>query len=411
VPGNESRVVNLILSANGKVEHGEAVPVKILARSMAVRDEFGAMTLHAVASVPPSLAKPILYLHAGKPSGDTFGDVVCTAPFFGFCQRDGWMNTLEADPRGNADDSMSGQNSYAQQRTAVRFDFTLDTKLGHDLLLSAKEPVILRLKVAGATADMRATIDLNTADGHVGSGEATVAPTGPTEIQFLPMGDALRIKVGDVLMAHVDLAYPIQSTAQLTPPRLVPRGSTLTLPLVTDPNATQAPPPMGDAFITVRVNGDKDDFVNPGEARAFSLTVLNEGALEDVVTVAADPQGSVCTTDLRPGSQYRLPPGDSARLGVLVHAPAGAKEGAQCPIRVLATSRVDATVQGRADLLVTITSGTDMPNDALNYTANPDASNKLDHAKGHAKSPGLEAIGVFAVVAAFVAIARRRSKV
>jgi MYXO-CTERM domain-containing protein len=250
-------------------------------------------------------------------------------------------------------------------------------------------------------------------DLFIGEGNQVMkAGSEAVEVSFLPTLDATRIPAGSVLSYRVELTTPISNAPSAAMrPTIAFKESQLQLPVIADPNATAGvAPSLGDAFLSLTVKGDREEFVNPSEARAFQLTVLNEGAIEDVVTLAAIVDGDGCRAEFKPGDKYRLAPGDSARFGVLVYAPVNPKEGAQCKVHVNATSRVDPSTVASRDLLVTITRGVDTPNDADNYTSNQDAASKLDVERGGKKSPSAPIGPFILLLLAGVWAVRRRSQ-
>lgn len=412
LPGNESRTVNLVVTVREDVPHRAEALVKVRARSLGYADEFGALTLRIVASVPPSASQNVLRFHAAQ-EGDAFLQDSCRppqpTPFA--CEPNVWMNTLADDPFGTADKGpVPGSASYSGAGWDAVYEFPLDAPLARDLALNPKVPVTSTIKVVAGAAEGSVTARLEAGDLLIGEGTQTMKDEA-AEVSFLPNIGAARAPAGSRLTLHVTLHMPPSSlqAAAARPSMSLPE-SQLVLPVAADAGVgDEVAPSLGEAFLSLSVHGDREEFVNPSEARAFRLTVVNEGAIEDVVALASRVEGDACRAEFRPGDRYRLGGGESASLGVLVHAPVQPQEGAQCRVHVNATSRVDPETVARVELLLTVTRGVDMPNDAENFTANQDAASKMDVDRKASKSPGPAPLLVLA--AALVVAWRRRSQI
>lgn len=414
IPGDEERTINLVVNASPSVEHRQSALVRVVARSLGFDDEVGSITVRLVAASPPGPERPTLYLHGTKFDG---GRPECTSvpQVINFCDYRAYLNTLEEDPLANADGEPlqdSGFSFSSGLTTSARyFVFGLEEDLSRDLVLDVTTPVEGEI-VVGSTMGYEGSLSVELHAGDVFVGSATVPASSSqaaVPFSFLPLVESERIPAGSgiALVVRIEFTWLGPNAASLAaPPGVVPGGSSLTLPIVPDAAALSAPPRLGEAYLSLNVRGDRDEFVNPGEARAFNLTLVNEGVEEETVDVNATLDEGACALELVPGHRFRLQSGESVRFGALVYAPQDAKEGSKCAATLTATSAADPTLEARTQLRVVVTSGLDLPNDAHNYTADDEARSKLEGWDPDANTPGPGFASGLAV--ALLAVWRRR---
>jgi hypothetical protein len=409
VPGEDRRIVNLIVNLTGNVAHRESTLLRITARSLGFADEIGVMKLKLVAAVPPSPRSKDLFFHIG-------GQPASTTYFCFGCQQPSWLNTLEQDPLGTQDAGagFTSQRSGGLQNVEFTRTFNLDAPLNEDLVLNTRDPITATL---GFRSDLpfqgTAKIEISAGDVFIGQGEAPWTGQPSVQITLQPALEAERIPTGTLLTVRIGLAttQPGPGTfisLQDLRPEFVPKASKLSLPIVPDPKPrVKTAIPAGPAFLTLNLDGDAEEFVNPGKVRVFKLTVINEGVQEDLVgiTLLKDPENWYVAVN--PSESYRLKPGESASFGVLVKPPAGAKEGEQAHIQVNATSKADPSALVQAALTAIVTTGVEIDDESDNFTADDDTISHVEEAP-HKKSPGLGVLAVAAVGALVVVVRRRR---
>ncbi|HLE48189.1 MAG TPA: hypothetical protein VI818_07830 [Candidatus Thermoplasmatota archaeon] len=414
VPGNETRVVNLIVITNDKVQHRDTALVHVVAKSAGYPDEIGALTLRLVSSAPLSLSHPTFYLHGAQRAQQVWEQGFCSTPlpFFGSCQDQVWMNTLEVDPTGKADASgFRAYNEWNGQQNAYRYEFKSDTKLTRDLVLDPRQPIKANIKVRAP--NVAGSLEFGLQAGARSLGQVSVAvPAGSgspqdVPVTFLPLSDASRVPVGTELRVRVALRFPVQGMA--TPPAIFGQGSFITLPAIEDPQAPPAPPvALGDAFLSLSLKTDAEEFMNPGKSKAYRIVIVNEGNLTDDVRTLANITEGGCGAAIRPGDQFRLEAGDSVRLDVLVRVADDAKEGSQCKTEFTAISGVDPAFRARLILTTIATTGADFEDEAANYTADEDARGKLRGSRTDSSTPAPGLLLVAAAALAVAILSRRR---
>ena len=419
VPGSETRVVNLIVNVSRTAEHRESILARVTAKSLGFSDEIGSLRIRLVASIPPSPRAGDLFLHARSTQSSSVS--ICTGGICGQGSTLPWMNTLEKDPRGTGDAGIPmRQSSFGGLATEAEYltVFRMDTPLNADLVLNPND------RVNGAVhfrtqypMSGTVTIQLLSDTLTVGSGNAPYNANGPTTVSFAPLADAARVAAGTTLTARIILrAGPTTIIGPLTTqlnPQIVPQGSKITLPVIPDPTPKNIAIPLGPAFLTLSPKNESEQFVNPDKIKVFQVTLVNEGVQEDLVTITpeiavegvqGDPDWYM---DLRPGSKYRLKPGDSATFGVMVRAPEKAAEGDQARIMLNATSSVDPGALAQAFLTAIVTRGVEMEDEGENYTVDEDTIEHYEvEADGGSPAPTL----IMVVTALSLAALGRRSR-
>lgn len=413
VPGDQARVVNLIVNVTANVEHLESAVVRVEAKSAGFADEFGSLKLRLVSAVPPAPQRRDLFLHAANrfTGGFCFPQSACGGPRY-------WLNTLEKDPRGNLDQGVYMRTSGTNLVNGVDYalTFTLDAALQNDVVLATNQDAVAEIRFSSQVPLQSGTVRVQVIAGEalVGEGSGPWTGSAPASVKFTPLADASRIPKGSLIQMRIVLSIPLASggvtTFGLVTPQVVPQGSKLTLPVIPDPQPKERVViPAGPAFITFSAEGDTEDFVNPGRIKVFEATVVNEGVQEDVVSITFTKDPETWYVDLKPGSSYRLKAGESATFGILVKPPGDAKEGERGQIVLNATSQADPNAL--ASLLITaiVTEGVDIPDESENYTADEDTAQALE-AESEGKSPGPAALGALAAAGAAAWMGRRRRR-
>lgn len=188
--------------------------------------------------------------------------------------------------------------------------------------------------------------------------------------------------------------------------RLGLRASGIQLPLVALPENFETGTP--GAPLRLRPVSEATGFVNPLEARLFNLTLANVGDRPDTAHVAASVDAPEWTVDVLPGTTYRLDVGDTVALGVLVRAPAQAREGETAIVRLNASTEGQPEHRGFLRLdLISIT-GVDVPDDAQAFRLEEDTAQRIVPASGLGKAPGPPAWALWLAALAWMVAARRR---
>lgn len=412
VPGEQARVVNLVVNATSNLQHLESTVVRVQAKSAGFSDEFGSLKLRLVAAVPPSPQRHDLFLHAANRytgGGFCFPQGACGGPRY-------WLNTLEKDPRGNLDQGVFMRSSGTNLVNGVDYSltFTLDAALQTDVVLATNQEALAEIRFSSQIPVQSGTVRVQVIAGEalVGEGSGPWTGSAPASVKLTPLADASRIPKGSLIQLRIVLSVPLASggvtTFGIITPQVIPQGSKLTLPVIPDPQPKERVViPAGPAFITFSAEGDTEDFVNPGRMKVFEATVVNEGVQEDVVSIAFTKNPDSWYVDLKPGSSYRLKPGESATFGVLVKPPRDAKEGERGEIVLNATSQADPSALAQLLLTAIVTEGVEIPDESENYTADEDTALAVQE-EAQGKSPGPAALGALVAVGGAAWMGRRR---
>jgi hypothetical protein len=426
IPGNETRVVNLIVNASSQVQHRDTTTVRVIARAVGFDDEIGLQTLKLVASVPPSPAKKKLFLHAVSYEPPSGGLSSCQLPGpFSSCIGAAYLNTLEEDSLATADETPitmqtgllggNGQGITGFTGGVAISYFTLEQPLARDVVLDINKDAVGAIKIGGSQAvDGTLTVDVHAGEVYIGG--ATIPFTAsemqqPIEFKFLPLANSQRLLRDSELTLETRITYSYAGPGAVyivENPGVVPKGSFLELPIVPDPRAQNLSVAGADALISLTAQGDRDDFVNPGESRAFNVTLVNEGVDADSINITGYIESGKCGIQIKPGQRFKLDAGDSAKLGVLIRALSEAKEGDRCKARIQADSETNPGAFASLLLEVVVTNGVDLPDDTENYTADAESAQKLQR-EGSNGTPGAGFAASLLVTLAAFAWRRRRA--
>lgn len=420
IPGNDTRVINLLVNATSAVQHRDSALVRIVARSVGFADELGSQTIKLVATVPPNPTDRTLFFHAVAVESGFPVDTCNGVPFF-TCFGDVYLNTVEEDPFATGDEQpltgftsifSGGSGQLVQGSTTV--SFPLEQALARDLVLDIDEDVVGEIQI-GTSQPFDGTLEVNMRAGDLPIGSVLVPVTAaasqdPIPFAFLPLMDAARIPSGSVIGIEVRITYSYVGTSAallVDSPGITPKGSFVTLPIIQDPRANNLSVAGENGLISLTVKGDRDDFVNPGESRAFNVTLVNEGADLDSINITGLIETGKCAIQIKPGQRFRLDGGDSARLGVLLRAHSEAKEGDRCQARIQATSETNPGAGASLLLEAIVTNGIDLADDSENYTIDAESAQKLERDQPNG-TPGLGfASSILAAVGVFLYRRRR----
>lgn len=397
VPGRDARTVNLVINASNTLHHRDATTLVVRGVSLVYHDELAALRLNLVASVPPSPEKPTLFFHAHVKEGNPALDAWCSLA--GCKDFEGWLNTLETDPLANVDDGLDMQaRGMGLQSDEVRYElgFRLDTPLTRDVVLDVAKPIEFQFAFK-TDAEFTATLELQVSAGFRTIGESSSTATfrtgTPIAVSVTPFADAERITVADgkILVHMVIRASPLGAGALAVQPNFVfvPQDSSIDLPIIPDPNAAFVKFLAGPALLTLTTPSSVEDFVNPTEARLFNATVTNEGLEPDEAHIRVAFNLSTWRVEVLPGTDYALAPGESAKFGLMVFAPADASEGELFHLVVNVTSGNDPNQLSQLRFTVLATSA-DVPDDTGRFVVDEESRQKVRTApQGNSPSLGV----------------------
>lgn len=410
LPANSTRLVNLITDPS-EIPFETTQLIQVAAAPVAGEPGATAHSFRLVsAAQPPAPERRELFLHARAPTEiNAAFNQICRIPFCGGPL--GWMNTEREEARATGDDGVMFEYYFDFNSTDIFAlhsvaTFSLDHPSPRDLMLDRRERATLRLELR-TTAPLEGELSVIVLAGGeetaIGSTAASWPGAGAQTVELaLPIVRAAeRILKGSgiVLMLEFDFDRPYAAAYAADPPLLVPGGSSLELPFVADPLAISEPIAAGPAVIGLATDDAAQDFVNPNGTALFNVTVVNEGILEDEIHLQADADDDAWTVELVPADDFRLRPGESARVGLYVRPPAGALDGDMARITLNASSEADESARASLRFEVTVTSGVEIADEAGSYRADPDTD--LHAAPSGLKgTPGFEAPFAGAALAA-----------
>lgn len=418
--GGSSINLTLALLVPAGATSDDGVSVVVQGRSAGVLDEVA----HASALVLPTpVIGPganVLYLH-GRTFEDLFSPTCAVRP--AFCS-DAFLSVLPDDPKASDPDrawmflfpsdevtSMSAFFPIARLDQAVSVAVAFDPGQPVQIDLKMRSPV----EIAGiellAAVTYRVPGEGATMMLAESTATATVTPAGSLITIAAPLrldGDGPILPTGTRFGLYLDARVPTSpgSGAAFATDGLEVWGgeSKITLPLVDLP-ADQRPEAKASPFQLIPLSG-REDFVNPGEARLFNISLLSQANEARNARLTVEVQPTTWTAEILPGADFRVQPGDTLRLSVLVHAPATAQENEAATIWVNATSddAAPATLRLTANAV-----SIDTPDDSASYKADDDATGRL-LAKEGKETPSPSAALALVGIAAAAALAYRRRR-
>ncbi len=399
IPGGDDRIINLIVNASDRVQHRDEALARVSAKSLGFPDEIGALRVRLVAAVPPTPTKNILYAHTADQSSGGFS--FC----FGGCGGgDLWLNTLEDDPYALDDQGSPMSFSTGLTSNQYFFNMNLDAQLTRDLVFDASKLAKVTLVTQCSPCPQGELIlELQSDQGSIASGTATFAAT--TEVDLAMTTD--RVLQGSYigLFGRMDSTGP-PPLADGMNPKILGGQTQIQLPVIPDPDAKVGQRiPLGPAFLTLSGENVTGEFIAPGKAKVFAVTVVNEGIEEDVVNIALEHEPEHWQVSVQPGDKFRLKAGESATFGILISAPSNATEGETVKVLVNATSEVDETAL--AQLGIEAIASENALDEEEEFEVDEDTELALQEAPKKSPGPGLALF--LAVAVGLVAWQRRRN--
>jgi hypothetical protein len=421
LPGNESRDFHLAVDVAATASATDDVRLVARGVSLGRTDEIA----YASARLAPGLVltheNPILYAHSAPSfmaSAGTLGEAACVAKFVMFeCTR-GFLSPHESDPAAHNGANIQGYGSPSSGGTQYQyFRLSLPRTLSLPLVFDVAKPLEVQFRFTSpVNADgvrIQATMQYSSPDGggvlfegsttsNLAAGGTTVTLSGPPRLSgkaVIPAGALLdlRVRTTNVLSPTGTAAWAAGGY------ELVPVQTRITLPLLPVPEdllGRATPNPF-----QLKPVSSAEDFVNPGKGRLFNVSLLNQGSSEHRAQITAGVNAPGWTTEVRPGSAYKLGAGDVVTFGVLVKAPAEAREGDAATIRVNVTDEAGETVGIRLGVIAT--SGIDLPDDSLLEAGDEEARAKVQRDRG-SNTPGPEPLVIVLGAVAAAWAARRR---
>ncbi len=436
VPADQNRRVNLILNVTNPLAHREMVDLEVRGASLGHDGEVGSALIRLVGNEPPDTDANTLRFHAVQDYGDTVR-VGSSYTCINNCniRMATWMNTLADDPLAEVGDEGYEANYFygiinALFGEAIIFaaGFPLDAPLAKDLHYDPGQPVTAQLTFSTmveldvtARLQMYGTIVADDCPQQERCVESVFLGEGTTDLTI--GSDPTTADVSFILPADLNVLASAGGSLQAAiflesdDPRMLTTGlhesanlrfhttqSQIRLPVVADPE----PEPVSDLFVSLDAAGDDEQFVNPGKTRAFHVFAINEGAEDAAIRIEASPDATTWAASVEPGDQYRLQPGQSVNVTILVTAPADAPEGNATQVKVVAHDRDGEGASRPVTLRAIATSGLDIEDQAGEVEADEDTKARLDIDDG-GDSPGVGAGLILAgVFAAAILIRRRR---
>lgn len=381
---NRGASVNLafVVDAEPGLRPHDVVNLTLRGQSLAYAEEWAHLKLQLAPSISPSVESPTLYFHGKRWSQDPT-DIWC---LLAACT-DTWFNAYDEDPAADPEAQESGWPELDQGDPRLEIRIPMNPLSARPIAFDASKPLQTHLRFKSPVpVDLHATIRLSTKLMEVAHEEKEihVDPAGSlVDFSLAPAAPSL------VLPAGVDgrLTLEILLEASPTNPagvaaitsnqiRFLTKDSSIALPLTQLPETLLQGSPL--APFTLRIPEElQEDYVNSGEARLFNVTILNRGDRVDTVHLMGTLDQASWKLELLPGNSFRLNPGESILVGVLVGAPGDAKEGSTAAIRLNATSDGWPDEPSFLRLTLTVTNQVPLSDDAGLFHADPDTEEKL----------------------------------
>ncbi len=183
---------------------------------------------------------------------------------------------------------------------------------------------------------------------------------------------------------------------------LLPDGSRFSLPIFASIKNNVIDPGREGNLLGLKLTSADEVFANPGKARTFNFTLLNEGIATDRAQVGAgftDPYP--WTAEVVPRGPFDLDPGESVRFQVIVRPSENVPESQRVRVHVVALSLTDPAATASSYVTAIATRGENVGED-------PIAEVEDDHGDGGSGLPAPAFLPALAAVAAAVHLARRR---
>lgn len=231
-----------------------------------------------------------------------------------------------------------------------------------------------------------------------------VTVNGPTRIETIftakPDADFIEYTDRGALALHLRLESSSQGPILVTDDVIMPRlltGGTLTLPLF------EYRDPVKDVFntlagISLRHQDRAEKFVNPGETVLLNLTLSNDGAVDDILSLRVNGTNQGWARFLGDTTVF-VPTGASRPVVLAISPPTTALDGDVVDLIVTAASDAEPTVQTQIRVVGIVDDLLDRPDESA---LTGEIESRLTKDKD---SPGLP---LLLVLGALVALVRRR---
>ncbi|MBI2077151.1 MAG: hypothetical protein HYT80_02095 [Euryarchaeota archaeon] len=224
-------------------------------------------------------------------------------------------------------------------------------------------------------------------------------PILPSVQRLDPSNGTLRVDIR-LSVQGADGAPYLTSYFGVNGPKIVPKTTFVRLPVDREVPAVQA----ATAKVALSPAEELDGFVNPGRVQVVELDVRNEEPREMTLQLEALNVTEGWDVAVKPGARLRLASQDAVHVGVLIKAPADAKEGDALKFRLVVRDVVNDTLVAGQWIRSIVTRGVEIENETFEVAQ--DDAKKLDVPSG--KSPGLGLLAALAATAAAGLLGRRR---
>ncbi len=408
LPAGETRAFNIALDAAPDASTVDEATLILQGASVGHPEEVAYLKLGLLPGALLGPSSNVLYLHDVHWANfvDAAPEVTCNGIVFGTCD-EGVLSPLQGDPKWSDDRRIHGYRDFGPGTFTNTFWIYSPDRLSAPVNFADDGTIETVLKLVPPTAVTGARIEAHFAwwDGEdyetffgaqttsdLQTAGTAVTLTGPAQLggeKFLSAGTGftLYVRIAGQLSPTFAAAWGAGGI------EIVPVESQIRLPLIDLPEELRndvLPSPF-----QLLTQGDHDDYVNPGEARLYNVSVLNQDLLAHRLQLSNVIDHSGWVAEVLPGTTYDLASGDLITVGVLVHAPTDAREGDSAVVRLNATDENGNSIS--ILLNTTATAGVDLPDDAGRFRADADTEDKVID-DGAVDTPGFA--GVAAILAA-----------
>lgn len=260
-----------------------------------------------------------------------------------------------------------------------------------------------RIDYTPLTAPGERDASIRLGDGTVAANIATGASTIIIPVR-LAGGPAWIPTLGGLRFSFLATVpeVPGGAIALVASPEVLGKETKIVLPLI-EPPAEALSPSQGSPF-QIALLSDQEEFVNPGEARLFNVSLINQAAVAQRAKISLEVSPPTWSSRILPGDAFDLEPGDALLLGALLYSPRGAPEGER------GTAWLNASAPGMrtASLRLSAISqaGVDVRDDSAAYQPDADTADRLVK-QGERGTPSVPLALVLAAVAFPAALVRR----
>ncbi|MBI2077152.1 MAG: hypothetical protein HYT80_02100 [Euryarchaeota archaeon] len=350
------------------------------------------------------------YLHRGQT------ETVLAPTAYG--ESDAFLSRYETDPEARDDAGIHAGKRVGSGVSGFRFPFdffdggSLRDAIPNAASLRKAEPIKGHFEF-DVPIDLqgRATFTLTAGDGKVllASGQKDIAfkaGKNVVDIDAAIAGPFERLGPSDLLSGDVLLASdPLVGFAGYFVSfaddfYMLPKTSHFTIPVDREAEVIIRP---DLPRVSLAAAEDTEAFVNPGRKTVFEVDLLNDDTKAQNLVLLVDNKTLEWDVQILPGTDLRLRANESARLGIIVHAPADAKEGTKLQLSIAARLRETNELLSLLRLSALATSGVEIDNETFEVAA--EDARKLATPDGRSPFPMFVAVGAVLAVAALL---RRR---